>query len=70
MLPLAITLIRTVATSAPATALIGWIGKFAARIVARQLQVPEALVRDAGSYVYARIDLFERALLSGLLDKI
>lgn len=70
MLPLAIALIRTIHNAALATALIAWTGKFAARIVARQLQVPEALVRDAGSYVYARIDLFERALLSGLLGRV
>ena len=69
MLPLVITLIRTVAASALATALIAWSGKFVARIVARQLQVPETLVRDTGRYVYAQVDLFERALLSGLFGK-
>jgi hypothetical protein len=66
MLSLVIALIRTVA----ATAFIGWIGRFAARLVARQLQMPEALVRDAGCYIYARVDLFERALFSGLFGKV
>ncbi len=48
---------------------VTWIGKFVARIVARQLQVPETLVHDTGFYIYTRVDLFERALLSGLFGK-
>jgi hypothetical protein len=69
MLPLVITLIRTVAASALATAVIAWSGRFVARLVARQLQVPETLVHDTGRYVYAQVYLFERALLSGLFGK-
>jgi hypothetical protein len=69
MLPLVITLTRTAVSSSIATACTAWLGKFFARVVARQLQVPEALVRDASFYVYARIDLFERQLLSGLLGR-
>ena len=69
MLPLVIALLRTIATSSLATVFTRWLGNLFARAVARQLQVPEALVRDAGCYVYARVDLFERALLSGLLGK-
>jgi len=69
MLPLVISIFRAVATSSLATACTGWLARFLAHVVARQLQVPETLVRDAGFYVYTRIDLFERALLSGLLRK-
>jgi len=69
MLPLVIPVIRTVASSSLTTACAGWIGKLFARVIARQLQLPETLVRDAGCYVCARIDLFERALLHGLLGK-
>lgn len=69
MLPLATTLIRTLASSSITTACIAWFGKLLARVVARQLQVPEALVHDAGRYGYAQIDLFERQLLHGLLGK-
>jgi hypothetical protein len=69
MLPLVIALTRTVASSSITTTCTAWLGKFFARAIARQLQVPEALVHDTGRYVYARIDLFERQLLSGLLGK-
>ena len=69
MLHLITPLIRTIATSSMTTALIAWLGKVLARAVARQLQVPEALVHSAGLYVYAQIDLFERQLLHGLLGK-
>jgi len=70
MLPLIVPVVRTIASSSLTTACAGWIGKLFARVIARQLQVPETLVRDAGFYVYARIDLFERALLHGLLGNI
>ena len=69
MLPLVIPLIRAVATCPLTTAGTTWLGRFSVRVVARQLQVPEALVHDAGFYIYTRIDLFERALLSGLFGK-
>ena len=67
MLHLLTALIRTIVTSSLATAGVAWLGKLLARALARQLQVPEALVHDAGCYVYAQIDSFERQLLRGLL---
>ena len=67
MLPLLAALIRTIAASSITTICAAWAGKLLARILARQLQVPEALVHDAGRYVYAQIDSFERQLLHGLL---
>jgi len=49
MLPLIVPVVRTIASSSLTTACAGWIGKLFARVIARQLQVPEALVRDAAS---------------------
>jgi hypothetical protein len=69
MLPLLAALIRTVATSSITSALVGWAGKLVTRAVARQLQVPEALVHLAGLYLYAQIDTFERQLLHSVLGK-
>lgn len=69
MLHLITPLIRTIAASSMTTALIAWLSKLVARAVARQLQVPEALVHSAGLYVYAQIDTFERQLLHSLLGK-
>jgi hypothetical protein len=68
MLPLLIATARTVAASPIAAACLSWSGKLIARLVARQLQVPEALVHDAGRYIYAQIDSFERRLKHDLLS--
>jgi hypothetical protein len=67
MLHLIAALTRAVVTSSIVTALVAWLGRLLTRAVARQLQVPEALVHAAGLYLYARIDVFERQLLHGLL---
>ena len=67
MLHFPAALIRTIVTSSVTTAFAAWAGKLLARLVARQLQMPEALVHAAGHYVYARIDAFERQLLHSLL---
>jgi len=69
MLHLLAALIRTIVRSSITTVFVAWAGKLAARALARQLQVPEAPVHDAGLYVYAQIDLFERQLLHGLRGK-
>jgi hypothetical protein len=68
MLPLLIATVRRVATSPVPTACLAWSGKLITRMVARQLQVPETLVHDAGRYIYARIDSFERRLVHDLLS--
>jgi len=70
MLHLVAALIRTIVTSTIVTAFAAWAGRLLARIVARQLHVPEALVHDAGRYVYARIDHFERRLLRSLTTSL
>ena len=67
MLHLAATLIRAVVTSSIVSAIVTWLGKLLTRAVARQLQLPDALVHAAGLYLYARIDTFERQLLHSLL---
>ena len=67
MLPL--LALRTLVASPMTTACLAWSAKLIARILARQLHVPEALVHDAGRYVYAQIDSLERALLTGLLGR-
>jgi hypothetical protein len=69
MLHLVAMLIRAVVTSRVVTALVAWLGKLLTRALARQLQIPEALVHSAGLYVYAQIDTFERQLLHGLLGR-
>ena len=69
MLPLVALAVRNLVASPVTTACLAWSGKMIAKILARQLQLPEAVVHDAGRYVYAQIDSFERALLSGLLGK-
>lgn len=67
MLHLIAALIRAVVASSTVTALVAWLGKLLTRAVARQLQVPDALVHAAGLYLRARIDTLERQLLHGLL---
>lgn len=67
MLHIVAMLIRAVVTSRVVTALVAWLGKLLTRAVARQLQIPEALVHATGLYLCARIDSFERQLLHGLL---
>ena len=67
MLPLLTSLIHIIISAPLTTAVVSWLGRLIARAVARQLQVPEALVHEAGRYVYARIDCFERQLLHGLI---
>jgi hypothetical protein len=69
MLHLVAPLIRTIVRSSIAIAVVAWLSKLLTRALARQLQVPEALVHSAGLYVYAQIDMFERQLLHGLLGK-
>ena len=59
-------LIRTVIASRVVATFAAWIGRLLARLVARQLQVPEALVHDLGRYLYAQVDSFERRLLQSL----
>ncbi len=68
MLPLLAAAIRTIASSSIATACLAWSARLIAKILARQLQVPEALVRETGRYVYVQIDSFERRLLLSLLS--
>ena len=66
---LLVALIRRLAAS-PLTALcVACLARLITRILARQLQMPEALVHDAGRYLYARVDTFERQLLYRLLGK-
>jgi hypothetical protein len=60
-------LIRGAITSPLATRSIAWIGRLITRALARQLQMPEPLVRDGCLYLYSRVDLFERRLLHSLL---
>jgi hypothetical protein len=67
MLHLIAALIRAVVTSSIVSAIVTWLGKLLTRAVARQLQLPDALVHAAGLYLYARIDTFERQLLHSLL---
>ncbi len=67
MLPLLFAAARSVTTSPAATACLAWLAKVIAKILARQLQMPEALVHDVGRYVYAQIDTLERQLKQGLL---
>ncbi len=69
MLVLLALAVRTLVASPITTAGLAWSARLAANILARQLQVPEALVHDAGCYVYAQIDSLERALLKGLLGR-
>ena len=67
---LIVALIRTLITS-PVTAIcVAWLGRLLTRTLARQLQMPEAVVRDAGLYLYACVDGFERQLLQVLLSKL
>jgi len=60
-------LIRAAITSPLATRSIAWLGRLITRALARQLQMPEPLVRDGCLYLYSRVDLFERRLLHSLL---
>jgi len=69
MLPLLALVVPNLVASPVTTACLTWSARMIAKILARQLQVPEALVHDAGRYVYAQIDSFERTLLDGLLGK-
>jgi len=49
----------------PRATLIGsWLMRLSTRLLARQLQVPEPVVRAAGFYLYARLDAWERRLLT------
>ena len=68
MLPLLALAVRKLVSSPVTTNCLAWSGRLIAKILARQLQVPEALVHDTGRYVYAQIDSFERALLHSLLS--
>jgi hypothetical protein len=70
MLHLLIALIRTVIASPLAAACAAWFGHLLTRLVARQLKVPEALVHDAGRYLYACVDTFERRLLRSMTGKV
>jgi hypothetical protein len=69
MSPLPIAAVRILVSSPVTTACLAWSAKLIAKILARQLQVPEALVHDAGRYAFAQIDTFERQLLAGLLGR-
>jgi hypothetical protein len=69
MLPLLIAAVRILVSSPITATCLAWSTKLIAKILARQLQVPEALVHDAGRYVYAQIDTLERQLLAGLLGR-
>jgi hypothetical protein len=69
MLPLLTLAVCIVVSSQVTTACLGWSARLIAKILARQLQMPEALVHDAGRYVYAQLDAFERQLLHGLLGR-
>jgi hypothetical protein len=69
MLPLLTLAVRTVVSSPVTTVCLAWSARLIAKILARQLQMPEALVHDAGRYVYAQVDTFERQLLHGLLRR-
>ena len=68
MLPVLFATARSVTTSPAATACLAWLAKMIAKILARHLQMPEALVHDAGRYVHAQIDTFERQLLLSWLS--
>jgi hypothetical protein len=60
-------LIRAAIASPLATSCATWIGRLITRALARQLQMPEPLIRDGCLYLYSRVDLFERRLLHSLL---
>ena len=69
MLHLLLALIRALIAS-PLTALCAaWLGCLLTRVLARQLHMPEAFVRDAGLYLYACLDSFERRLLRTMLGR-
>jgi hypothetical protein len=70
MLPLLLALIRTFASSPITTACVAWLGRLVTRLLARQLQMPEALVHNTGLYVYASIDSIERRLLRTVLTSL
>jgi len=61
--------LRAALTSRLATRCVAWFGRLITRALARQLQLPEALVHDGCLYLYSRVDLFERRLLDGLLGR-
>ena len=65
-----IAMLRAVVTSPLIAHGTAWLGRLATRVLARQLQVPEAVVYSAGFYLYACIDTFERQLLQLLLGKL
>lgn len=61
-----VALIRALICSQRFAALTAWLGRLAGRVLARQLQMPEALVHETGLYLYRRVDAFERRLLRQL----
>jgi hypothetical protein len=42
--------------------LLPWVARFAARVLARSLNVPEPLVHSTGDYVAARVVAFEHSI--------
>ena len=42
--------------------LLPWVAKFATRMLARSLNVPELLVHSTGDYVVARVAAFEHSI--------
>jgi hypothetical protein len=61
--------LRAALTSRLATTCAAWFGRLITRALARQLQLPEALVHDGCLYLYSCVDLFERRLMRGLLGR-
>ena len=65
-----IALIHALTASPLAAYCISWLGRLVTRALARQLNVPEAVVYSAGLYLYACVDTFERQLMQLLLGKL
>ena len=61
-----LALVRAAASSPRYATLIDWIGRLVTRALARQLQMPEILVRETGLYLYRRVDSIERRVLARL----
>jgi hypothetical protein len=69
MMPLALlTLSGRLLASPHAAGCVAWLARLLTRIIARQLQLPEALVHATGLYIYSRVDAFERSMLKSLIQ--
>jgi len=70
MARLIIASIRALPAAPLAAYCAAWLGRLVTRVLARQLQMPEAAVQDAGLYLCAYLETFERQLLQVVLSKL